>query len=101
MFGEVVHPGAGGEIGGVLLTAVQHDDQRHRRTGVAGRDVEVVASGPGRVGVVQVADLTAGCGRGCGRAGPRHAAAGGEQVAEQVGQSTGQPRAGFRGQFGP
>ena len=30
LFGEFVHPGAGGEIGGLLLAAVQHDDQRHR-----------------------------------------------------------------------
>ena len=101
VFGEVVHPGAGGEISGVLLSTVQHDNQRHRRTGVAGRDVEVVASGPGPVSVVEVADLTAGRGRGCGRTGPCHAAAGGGRVAGQVGQSTGQPRAGFRGQFGP
>ena len=62
LLGELVHPGAGGEVGGVLLAAVQHDDQRYRRTGVAGGDVEVVASGPGRLGVVQVADLAAGCG---------------------------------------
>ena len=68
LLGEVIHPGACGEVGGVLLAAVQHDDQRYRRTGVAGGDVEVIASGPGWVGVVQVADLTAGCGGRRGRA---------------------------------
>ena len=69
LLGEVVHPGAGGEVGGVLLAAVQHDDQGHRRTGVAGGDIEVIASGPGWFGVVQVADLTAGCGGRRSRAG--------------------------------
>ena len=62
LLGEVVHPGACGEIGDILVATVQHDDQGHRRTGVAGGDIEIVASGPGRFGVVQVADLAAGCG---------------------------------------
>ena len=76
LLGEVVHPGAGGEVGGVLLAAVQHDDQGHRSTGVAGGEVEIVASGPGRFGVAEVADLAAGCGR--GRGGVRGPGTGGQ-----------------------
>ena len=31
LLGKVVHPSAGGEVGDVLVAAVQHDDQGHRR----------------------------------------------------------------------
>ena len=33
--GEIVHPRAGGEVGGVLLAAVEHDDEWHGVTGAA------------------------------------------------------------------
>jgi hypothetical protein len=63
----IIHSGADGEIGGVLFTAVQHHDQWNWVPGVAGRDVEIVAAGPGRLGVGEVADLALGGPRGsCG-----------------------------------
>ena len=95
LLGEVVHPGAGGEVGGVLFAAVQHDEQGHRRTGVAGGDVEVIASGPGWVGVVQVADLSAGCGGRRSRAGRRGAAAGGGRSPSGLVNPLGRPAPGF------
>ena len=88
LLGEVVHPGARGAVEGVLLAAVQHDDQRHRLAGVAGRDVEVVAAGPRRLRVAEVPDLAAGRGRGGLGGGPRGGAGTGE-VAAQAGQAGG------------
>ena len=82
LLGEGVHPGASGEVGGILLAAVQHDEQGYRRPDVAGGDIEVIASGPGWVGVVQVANLSAGCG-------PRSRAGGGRVASEAQGRPRG------------
>ena len=58
LLGELVHPRAGREVQSVLLAAVEHDHKRNGFTGVARRNVEVVAAGPGAFGVGEVADLT-------------------------------------------
>ena len=70
LLGEIVHAGAGREVGCVLHAAVEHDDERHAVAGVAGGNVEVVAARPGGLAVGEVADLATGGGgsdRGCAR----------------------------------
>ncbi len=57
LLGEVVHPGTGRKIGRLLLTAVQHDDQRNRFTAVAGRHKQLVGPDAGRLGMTQLQDL--------------------------------------------
>src|ERR1039457_974016 len=67
--GKGVHAGSGGEGGGVLSAAVQHDDQRHGGAGVVGGGIEPVGAGAGGVGVGE--DVKAACRSLCGRsAGP-------------------------------
>jgi hypothetical protein len=46
---ERVHAGTGGEIVGVLGTAVEHDDQGCRLPGVAARNVQLVGAGSGLI----------------------------------------------------
>ncbi len=58
LLGELVHPCAGRKVRSVLLAAVEHDHKRNGFTGVAHRNVEVVAASPGAIGVSEVADLT-------------------------------------------
>src|SRR5205085_1887944 len=58
LLGELVHPRAGCKVQSVLVAAVEHDYEWNGFTGVAGRNVEVVAAGPGALGVGEVADLT-------------------------------------------
>ena len=91
--GQLVHAGAGGAVGRVLLSAVQHDDQGNRRTGVARRDVEVVVARTGGLRVAEAPDLAAGRGgrRRRGRAGPSSGCR--RQAGEQARQLTGQSRA--------
>ena len=55
--GEVVHPGAGSEIGRVLLAAVQHHDQRHRLSPISGRHEQVESTTAGGLCVIEVVDL--------------------------------------------
>ena len=47
LLGLLAHPRRGGEVGGGLSAAVQHDDER-TRSGAGGGDVEGVRPGPGR-----------------------------------------------------
>ena len=48
--GQPVHAGADREILGILRAAVQHDDERARPLGQAGRDVEPVVAAAGGAG---------------------------------------------------
>jgi len=58
LLGQQIHPRAGRKIQSVLLAPVEHDHEWNGFTGVAGRNVEVVAAGSGAPGVREVADLT-------------------------------------------
>ena len=51
LLGECVHPGSGGDVVGALGAAVEHDDQGHFLAYVATRDVQLVRTGSGPIGV--------------------------------------------------
>jgi hypothetical protein len=58
--GQFVHPCTGGEVGRVLLAAVEHDDEWYRLADVATGNVEVVVARPGGLGMGKVAGLASG-----------------------------------------
>ena len=62
--GDGVHGGAGSKIVRVLLAAMQHDDEATRALRRAGRNVQLVASRPGRAGKRPGYKLCAICNRG-------------------------------------
>src|SRR4051812_13845010 len=65
---ELVHTRARGEVIRILFTAVEHDDDRQRLTGVTSGDVRLVLERAGVIGVAagyESASVAMGVGRRC------------------------------------